>query len=309
MVQGHVTEACRELAESQRLDPGGGTLLNLAVCHEREGRTASAWAEFNEALPLAIRAGRVDRAKLARERIAALEPVLSKIRIDVPSSVDSVDLEIRRDETVVRRPAWGMAMPVDPGAHVVSAVAPGKRAWSTTVTLTAGGAVVSVVVPELEREPPAIPPPVIAPAVSVEPTIVAAPPPSRGPIVTPDVPAQDEAPSFGSVARRPIGVATLGVGAAGVVVGAVAGAIAVSKHDQASAYCTGTLCHDPRGITLNDESAHAGTISTIAFVTGGVGLAAFGVLWWIAPRTSTSGLSVVPRAGTRSAGIFLDGTF
>src|SRR6185369_12155545 len=42
-------EACPRLERSYKLDPAAGTLLNVAVCHEGLGRTATAWNEFREA--------------------------------------------------------------------------------------------------------------------------------------------------------------------------------------------------------------------------------------------------------------------
>ena len=64
---GHYSDACPKFEASQQLDPGLGTLLNLAECYEKLGKTASAWAEYREAIPLARASGSKVRQDLATE--------------------------------------------------------------------------------------------------------------------------------------------------------------------------------------------------------------------------------------------------
>jgi hypothetical protein len=128
-------EACAKLKESQRLDPGGGTLLNLAICHEKEGKLATAKADYEEALAIATRDARKDRLAIARTRLAALEPTVPRISVSVGSGADVPGLELRLDGLVLRRAAWGVAAPVDPGAHRIEASAPGRAGWSMPITL------------------------------------------------------------------------------------------------------------------------------------------------------------------------------
>src|SRR5579862_5648801 len=61
-------DACPKFAESERLDPAPGTLLNLATCYERNGQIASAWVTFKEAATAAHKADQADRARLARDK-------------------------------------------------------------------------------------------------------------------------------------------------------------------------------------------------------------------------------------------------
>src|SRR5688572_1623106 len=64
LLEGKVDQACPKLSESLRLDRGIGTMLFLAECWQRMGKTASAWAQFREA---EIVAG---QEKDAREKVA-----------------------------------------------------------------------------------------------------------------------------------------------------------------------------------------------------------------------------------------------
>src|SRR5262249_18506399 len=60
--EGQTAEACARFASSFAIEASSGTLLNLALCHETQGKTATAWAEYRAAARLARSQGRDDRA-------------------------------------------------------------------------------------------------------------------------------------------------------------------------------------------------------------------------------------------------------
>jgi hypothetical protein len=248
--QGKVSEGCRKLEESQRLDPGGGTLLNLALCHEKEGRSATAWAEFTEALGIAKKDDRTQRVELAQTHIAALEPTLSRLIIQVPETSDSPELEIKRDGSVIRRAAWGTPMPVDPGEHVVEASGRGKIAWKHTITVGAKTDTKTVVVPSLENA--ATPPPSAAPAP------IGAPSPA---------PADTRGPN-----RAPAGWVAIGFGAVGVGVGTYLGLRAMSQQKDADLLCDPDRCSTAAGASHNADAIRSANLATVGFGVGIVGI-------------------------------------
>lgn len=251
MNKGDLERACGMLAESQRLDPGGGTLLNLALCHERAGRTATAWARYLEALGVARRDRRDDRVTFAEEHIRAIEPTLPRLTVGLAERPDGVRVKV--DGVELRAGAWEVPSPVDPGERVVRVEAPGRRAHTATVTVLAG---------ESKRLAiPALPPeasPVPAAALSAVPS--------------------PEAPRARGAAQRALGWTLAGVGAAGLVGTAVLGALAIGAESTADAACPGAgACTDQRGL---DASNRASNLSTAATITGisGAALLAGGVL-------------------------------
>lgn len=283
--------ACPKLEESLRLDPAPGTRFNLADCYEHIGRTASAWGAYLEVASAAKRAGLADKEKIARDRAAALEPKLPKLVVEVPGGASVQGLVVRRDGTTVGQPSWGTPTPVDQGEHVVDATAPGKRPFKKIVSITKEGVTetVSVALEDevhtaggIEAVKPgagaAVPAPSAAPPASgasaPEPLSAGAPPPA------------DEKPQEGLGTQRIAGIGIGAAGLVGVVVGAVFGLKAGSKHSEAQKpeNCpTPTQCY-PSGAALTSDARGAATVSTIAFVAGGVALAGGVVLYFTAPK-------------------------
>jgi hypothetical protein len=298
--QGHVAEGCRKLEESQRLDPGGGTLLNVALCHEKEGRTATAWAEFTEALGIAKKDDRSQRIDFAQKHIAQLEPSLSRLIVQVPHAGETPDLEVKRDGSAIGRPAWGLAMPVDPGDHLIEAAAAGKITWKQSVTVGPKGDSKTIMVPALENAPAPVSAAPLAAGGSV-----GSPGPASGFGVGSDSMGADSAMTTGSHGPSAASWVALGVGVAALGTGTYFGLRAISKKNDADRNCPNDQCVG-EGSKENSDAIKFANIATAGFAVGVVGLG-LGIYLWAtsssSPRASVGTPHVVPKVSVSSVGV------
>lgn len=286
------SEACPKFVESYKLDPGLGTLLNLASCHESEGKTASAWAEFSEAMARATREGDNDRAQLADEHVRALEPKLAHVSINVAPGGDAPGLVIKFDSRELSFASLGLQIAVDPGKHLLEASAPGKQSFTQSFGTEAQPTTLAVTVPMLQNAAGAAPvpaPPVIAPA------------PARAPAPAPHA---SSGPSHAGVIVS--GLAT-GVFAVGTV---ITGVLYSSKRSE---FTTANAAGDP---SRNDKRSSAQTFGSANLVfTGGALVSAGFLVYFIAtagshesPATTSAKLQLEPLMAPNGAGLLLRGS-
>jgi hypothetical protein len=267
---GRVAEACREFEESQRLEPALGTLLNLAICHERLGQMSLALREFREA-EASAKAGRHSEVEaLARERAEQIARELPTIEIRVDRATASAGLSVRLDSLALGAAEWGVPRPADPGRHVIEASVPGEPTFRREIELVRGAPPSVVLIPNLRQGGAAD-------------AGTASPGPRLGP-------------------QRVAAIVVAGVGVAGVTVGTIFGLRSMSKSSDADAHCDDNICRDPAGVELRDEALSAGTVSTIAFIGGALGLAGGAALWFTA-QDHESSAAVRPAIGLGSIGL------
>jgi hypothetical protein len=271
LVAGDYATACPLLEESQRLDPAGGTLLNLALCHEQIGRIATAWSEFLEGLSVARREHREDRVRYAREHITALEARLSRLVVKMEQT-ELPGMIVERDGTALGRYAWGVATPVDPGEHTVRVRAPGYREFVHTVTVSDNADLVTVLVPALVVEP--------APEATVE-----LPAPASPAEVTPPaeqlqpVQAKPTQQSPAPRRRRRAALAMWGVGAATAIAATVCGVRSLNLRSAAEDNCQEMRCSELAYDQNERASRHADASTALAVISG---LSAGAGLWlWL----------------------------
>ena len=265
MGQGRYAEACRKLEESYRVSAAGGTLLNLALCHVKEGRIASAWAEYRDSAEIARLANRPDREKVAHDAMVALEASLPRVVLRVPEGSRVPGLAILRNGAELAEPSWGVALPVDPGEVSVEARAPGYMTWTGKVTATIAGSL-EVVVPPLAPEPElAVVPP--APA------------------------ARPLGPTWWT-GRSTLAVSLAGLGVASIGVGSYFGVQSLQRRTDSDAGCPsldGRLrCTVAGAQAMSDAQTYA-WVSDFGIGLGAIAVIGGAVLLLTSPRQSATG--------------------
>jgi hypothetical protein len=255
-----------------------GVLQNLALCNEKVGKNATAYAQYKELLFAAKKVGDADRETTAKTRSDALQPKLSYLKI---SADPTPGLTIHRDGEDVPSAMLGSEFPVDPGKHVIEATAPGYSVWSTSVSIGAAGDKKTLSIPKL----------------SLAPVSEKNAPPNK--------------------AKRNVGFALAGLGVAGIGVGAVTGLMAMSDTNNAKSdpllcqlKCTGA------GRAVVDGASTKALISTIGFGAGlaaaGVGvvlIATSGGSKRESDERPHASASVVPLVGPGLGGATFVGAF
>jgi hypothetical protein len=304
-------QACAAFELSQELDAQIGTLFNLANCHEKLGKTATAWAEFRE---VAQRDSNAKRRKVAATRATALEPRLVKLLITVAPPAAGVRVTVTRDTDDVSRLA-GTAFPVDPGSHSLRAEAAGYEAWSRTVEAIAEGKTVTVEVPALQPLP-------AAPDGDGDGDGEAHDGKDRG-----DGEGPGDGPGIGGPGdggdgpgagpgssglgtRRIAAIATGGAGIVALGVGAFFGLRAMGQHDDADDHCDDSWACDPEGYALSNDAKDSAQWSTIGVAVGVGALGAATYLWLSGGESrDPAALGVTPIAGAGELGLMIHAGF
>ena len=265
--QSKAEAACAKFAASQELDRALGTMLRLADCYDRTGKTASAWALFEEAASVAQARGEHAREVAARERAADVSKRLSRIKVQVANDMPN-GLSIKLNGTSIPRASWDGALPVDPGEQAVEASAPGFESWTGHVNASPGPALTEIIVPALKK------------------SAAVAPVPSS----TPAAPGASPKPTAAGASTRRTGALLLGgVGIVSLTVAGITSYLATARNHDSRNQCRSSdpnLCNQ-QGLDLRNQALDLAKVSTVTAIAGGA-LLAGGVTWLLLTPSSAS---------------------
>jgi hypothetical protein len=272
--------------------------LRVGACQEKLGRIIEAEESYEQALEKANAQALAAVAKVAEEQIQALRPRIPTVSILPAKAYPGLSVAI--DGVPVAPAALGAKVPINPGAHMLTAEATGyarREQRFSAVERDAQELELNLLPVEMAQPPP---PSVPSPAASSPPSSSPPPPPRPRP------------------SRAP-GYLLIGGGAAAIAGGAALVAVSLIKDREIDDLCGGPArkaCH------LSDQDRIDPAIPAInimrfsGIALGGVGLvgAATGAYLLLskpaAPARATGrALLVLPAVGPSSLGIFAEGSF
>jgi len=264
-------DACPRFAESQRLDPGAGTAMNLATCEEKLIKLASAWQHWKEAID-SLPPGD-DRIAFARSRVVDLEKKLPRLTVTLANGTEA-GAKVFRDEIELGQVSQGVPLPVDPGPHTVTVKMAGHLPEKITIAVGEGES------KQIEVHAGAIDPN----ANETSPTIILEPRP------------------------RTLGWVVGGIGVAGVATGVVTGLMLVSKRSTAESTCPNKMCASQADVDAATSGKPLLVANTVGWIVGGVGLGLGAYLVLSAPLHRTTAI-LVPSASPDGASLSCVGRF
>lgn len=283
MEQKEYGDACEKFRASQELDAGLGTLLHLADCYEKLGRTASAWATFEEAASVAASRGDTNRHDIARGRAMSIKPHLSYVVIRAAVQLPTGAV-VTRDGRAVPSAIWGVPVPVDPGTTTIQISAPGYQSAKVEVAVPERApAPVEVTLPALVEDPTGQAAPATAETSSGARTAASTP------AATSDSPPPPPPPAETS-SRETIGLVLGGVGIVALGVAAVFTVSGYSDYESSLDDCSPgneNAC-GVEGKALRDDARSSLDVATIVGSAGAVILGTGVVLYVTAPTSPSA---------------------
>jgi hypothetical protein len=228
-------------------------------------------------------------ADIRKECLARVDEVNAQIPTIVfsakePTGADLSAVKLSIDGEVLAERLEGTALAVDPGEHTFTFEATGQPRLSKKFVVVEG---------QKDRR-----------------ELISLGAPTEGAAAAA---AATAAPPEFWTTRRTIGVATGGVGAAGVVLGSVFGLLASSKWTSSKSECPAAGCaNHAAAVTDHDSASSMATVSTVAFAAGGIALAAGAVLFFTGGKSQAempASIVVAPTIGAESAGVSAAGVF
>lgn len=222
--------ALERFLESQRYEQAPGTTLNVARCREHLGQLAEAIGDFETVLEEIPPDD--ERAKYARSRITALEPRVGHVTLTLAPELDGA--RVYWDGEELPRAAFGGPFPVNPGRHEVSMRAPGRKHELIRLAVSAGDHAELVLGSEPARKPEG------------------------------DDAPDEKRPAAPLGTQALLGYGSLGLGTAGLVVGAVTGLLALDRKGTMEANCREQRCNS-EGFGASQSGADFAAVSTVSF--------------------------------------------